>query len=358
MSNWIFDVGVLGALFVLTIVTTPIVILAITLRFISTTRSGRKFGREDWLAFSATVVHVIYCILTLTIVGILRGRNVVVLPMDKALVVGKLAYITAPLFVFNQFFTKFSILFLYSRIFGINNTYRRWIWALSIIHIGYCISTLYIYYFSCRPISKAWNPLEPGHCLSYLATVTGEESVNSGVDFALVTLAIWMIQDLRMDRSTKLRLSLIFALGGFAGIVGFIKIGESYKGDPTINFLTGAWSIVQMAASIICCCAPVYKPILPAEGFGRLLSAAAGYTWSRVSRSIRSKASNASFPQRERTLDQGVDDQQQWLSNYQVLHGSGGDHWSEIEHDPRTPVPARGSHPMKTVSVQQIRSPA
>ncbi len=66
MSNWIFNVGVLGALFVLTIVTTPIVILAITLRFISTARSGRKLGREDWLAFSATVVHVIYCALTLT----------------------------------------------------------------------------------------------------------------------------------------------------------------------------------------------------------------------------------------------------------------------------------------------------
>ncbi|KAI1375297.1 hypothetical protein F4677DRAFT_446380 [Hypoxylon crocopeplum] len=354
MANWIFNVGVLGALFVLSIVTTPIAILTIALRFVSTSRSGRKFGREDWLAFAATVVHVIYCALTLAS----KGRNVWVLTMDEALIVGKLAYATAPLFVFNQLFAKFSILFLYIRIFGVNRTYRWCIWGISAVHIGYCISTLYIYFFSCRPISKAWDTLAPGYCLDYLATVTGCETVNSGVDLALVALALWMIQELRMDRTTKLRLSLIFALGGFAGVVGFVKIGESYRGDPTINFLTGAWTIAQMAVSIICCCAPVYKPILPTEGFGRLLSTMAGYTWSRVSRSIRSKASNASLPQSQASSNKNGDGQQEWLSNYQELHSSGGTYWSEVEHDPRAHLSAQGGYPMKTVSVKQSTSPA
>lgn len=78
-----------------------------------------------------------------------------------------------------------------------------------------------------------------------------------------------------------------------AGVVGIAKIAVTYKGsswckcliapfcevqsidvyvslDPTA--LSGLLSNVQMVVGIICCCVPVFKPLLPAPGFLSRLS--------------------------------------------------------------------------------------
>jgi hypothetical protein len=49
--------------------------------------------------------------------------------------------------------------------------------------------------------------------VNYDASVAGLESINSGVDFAMVILAFCMIQPLNISNSTKVKLSLIFAAG-------------------------------------------------------------------------------------------------------------------------------------------------
>lgn len=114
----------------------------------------------------------------------------------------------------NQFFAKFSILLFYYRLFGINKLYVRVIYLISFVHLAYCLATLPIYLFSCRPISRGWNPLQPGTCIDYLASVAGCEAVNSVVDFALVMLAWLMIQQLHLKSASKWKLAIIFALGG------------------------------------------------------------------------------------------------------------------------------------------------
>lgn len=114
----------------------------------------------------------------------------------------------------NQFFAKFSILFLYHRLFGVNRTFVRWIQLIGFIHVAYCITTLCIYLFSCQPISRGWDLLGEGTCVDYLATVAGCESINSAVDFALVAAALFMIRPLRTKRTTKWNLAAIFIVGG------------------------------------------------------------------------------------------------------------------------------------------------
>lgn len=54
----------------------------------------------------------------------------------------------------------------------------------------------------------------------------------------------------------------MFALGGLSGLIGFIKIGEAY-GDVGSNILNAVWDEVQMAVSIICCCAPIWRTVIP-----------------------------------------------------------------------------------------------
>ena len=89
----------------------------------------------------------------------------------------------------------------------------RWIYVIGALHVAYCLATLPIFLFSCRPISKAWNVLQPGTCIDYTASVAGAETVNSAIDFVMVILALFIVQRLQIRRSAKWRIGVLFAVG-------------------------------------------------------------------------------------------------------------------------------------------------
>ncbi|KAI2621840.1 hypothetical protein GGR54DRAFT_83775 [Hypoxylon sp. NC1633] len=193
---------------------------------------------------------------------------------------------------------------------------------------------------------------EPGTCVDYLATVAALESINSGVDFAMVILALFMIRPLNMKMSMKLKLGIIFAVGSFSGVLGFVKIAEAYTSNGAGNLVIGMWAIAQMASSIVCCCAPTYKPILPSdETFNRIAS------WLLSSRSLRSKPSRSLRPTSSdgaAAMGAGYADgrrSQEWLH----LDGSSqrGLAWTEVNSSPDGRLVTESSYPMKTVTLQQ-----
>lgn len=74
-------------------------------------------------------------------------------------------------------------------------------------------------------------------------------------------LAIVPLRELHTSFSTKWKLALLFAVGGLAGIIGFIKIGFAFNVNVHNQILMGLWATLQMAFSIICCCAITYGPL-------------------------------------------------------------------------------------------------
>lgn len=89
--------------------------------------------------------------------------------------------------------------------------------------------------------------------------------------------------------------------------------------------MVAIWSNVQAGVGIVCCCAPVYKPILPTAGFWRRIG-------SKVSLSnLRQKQSPWGSSQRTYVQTSGQDHQQYWLQR-----GDGsvrGLVWSETQGD-------------------------
>lgn len=53
-----------------------------------------------------------------------------------------------------------------------------------------------------------------------------------------------------------------------AGVLGFVKIGEGFgaTSKSKIELLDPIWATVQQTCSVICCCAPLYKPLFPEMG--------------------------------------------------------------------------------------------
>ncbi|KAM0799997.1 hypothetical protein BDR22DRAFT_889961 [Usnea florida] len=93
----------------------------------------------------------------------------------------------------------------------------------------------------------------------------------------------------------KIRLALIFALGGFVGIIGFLRIAITYRPASVSLYETDVWLCIQLGFSVICCCLPTFGPILSKDS---LLIPARNFYSKLISRIRVSASSRESAEQR------------------------------------------------------------
>ena len=114
----------------------------------------------------------------------------------------------------NQTFAKLSLLTFYYRIFSVNRSFVRWVYSIGTVQIMWCIAMVFVRLFQCKPIAAAYNPTIKGTCLNSQILLAVGDSINSAIDFVMVGMAVWMVVQLKMSTASKLKLSILFALGG------------------------------------------------------------------------------------------------------------------------------------------------
>jgi len=289
-----------SSLVILIIITMPLSVLAIILRFIGALRTHRKVGWEDWFAALALIAYLTYTIISVVAISIANGVAAEDLTLDQAIVTSKMAYAAGPFFEINQLFAKASIFALYYRLFWAERKFVVWTTILAVIQICWFIASFFCLIFLCVPVRKWWDILGEveGWCMNDAALLAAEETINSLIDFAMVGLSVSMILKVQMKSATKRKLAIIFFLGGFSGIIGFVKIGEVYGVDDVngkTNVSNGFWDILQMFTSIVCCCIPVYKTFLPKNGgWSRLTSRFTGGSSGKTSKTSNPSHSSGS----------------------------------------------------------------
>ncbi|KAI0547644.1 hypothetical protein F4679DRAFT_358010 [Xylaria curta] len=281
-ADIIADPG-LGKIIIISLVTIPLTLLTTILRLVATKRSSRRFAWDDLFAVLALVGFLGY---TVTPIGAISGAADLT-QEQAAVLTAKLAYIATPFFYVNQLFAKASLFVLYYRIFWSNVVFVRWIYALAAIHVAWFITFFFLVLFLCTPVSKWWDVTgtQPGTCLDGNAFLVSEETINSSIDLAMVGLTVAMIFKLQTREHIKRKLAFIFAVGGLSGVIGFIKIGIIYStpnDNGQENNANAFWDILQMATSIFCACAPMYKTIAPVQG-----------VWARLRWSVTSWTSQS-----------------------------------------------------------------
>jgi len=107
--------------------------------------------------------------------------------------------------------------------------------------------------------------LVPGHCFDFPAFQLGIEIPNSLIDFVMMAVPIGVLRGLQMRIGYKISLALIFFLGGFVGIIGFIRISIAYENFNISNL--GWWLGLQLAFGVLCCCFPTFKPLFTNSTF-------------------------------------------------------------------------------------------
>ncbi|KAF4637767.1 hypothetical protein G7Y89_g311 [Cudoniella acicularis] len=80
---------------------------------------------------------------------------------------------------------------------------------------------------------------------------------------------------------------ILYGASVLAGILGFVKISEGFGAISAgkNELLDPIWATVQQTCSVICCCAPVYKPLIPEIDFLHTLRSFSSRTFGRSTKS-------------------------------------------------------------------------
>ena len=108
---------------------------------------------------------------------------------------------------------RISIVHFYVTVFRSNKVFLRFAYAVMAFVVAFFVAIIISDFLTCRPLSKVWNPLEPGVCENPRASLIALSSFNMVTDLIIIVLPMPMIWGLQMPTWRKLELTIIFALG-------------------------------------------------------------------------------------------------------------------------------------------------
>ncbi|KAI1129793.1 hypothetical protein F5Y10DRAFT_237654 [Nemania abortiva] len=259
---------------------------SIILRFVSrslrsdTTPSGYKssFWWDDWVALCAVPVILAQFIATLVMIGNGFGHHVEALPPANITLILKIFYAGNYLFDSGIALAKASALLFLWRVFP-PSVNQRWyniaLWAVQTANVAWWIGIVVATVFLCEPIEKNWYPTIEGSCVNSDRVYIGSAVASVFIDFVILLLPLPKIWRLRLGRSRKAGLFVIFVLG--YGII-VVSIGrtvtvltsqKAFSEDVTYAAIPlFYWFSTEPAVSMICICLPAML------GLGRSLVSA------------------------------------------------------------------------------------
>ncbi|KAL8751708.1 MAG: hypothetical protein Q9199_006234 [Rusavskia elegans] len=138
---------------------------------------------------------------------------------------------------------KLSILLLYRRLFGSQQTFKKVLWAIGAFVLAYSIAEFLILLFQCRPMEAAWNmAIQPEYCVNLPLAGFIIGIVNVATDIVTLMLPIRIVWSLQLERRWKIQIAGIFL-----------------SGRDLVDVST--WAFVENAIGIVSACLPVLKPI-------------------------------------------------------------------------------------------------
>jgi hypothetical protein len=115
-------------------------------------------------------------------------------------------------YVIIQNAAKFSILFLYIRIFP-TPSFR----LATQIFIGFMtchtVSFFFGVAFQCTPVASNWDKTIAGHCVNQNAMTYAGAGLSIFEDIVIMLLPIWVLKDLKMNLKKRISLCFMFAMG-------------------------------------------------------------------------------------------------------------------------------------------------
>lgn len=209
---------------VLGIVTSLFVLARVGLRF-----HARAFGADDYAIIPALLLYVCWTIMAAYVnlhAGI--GKPLWEITLGEYSIWFKGIVGSAWLYPATTCCIRISILLFYYRVFALTKTRVKYtIWFLLALQGVYLVVFSILPAIICRPLYKAWNPLErPLYCndWSYYYTHVALYSTSMAFDAILLVFPLYPVFQLRMPIKRRAGVAILFMLGATASVAAAYKL--------------------------------------------------------------------------------------------------------------------------------------
>ncbi|KFZ09540.1 hypothetical protein V502_08683 [Pseudogymnoascus sp. VKM F-4520 (FW-2644)] len=235
------------------------------LRFYSRALVTSKLWWDDWAIALAAILMI-----PMTIIPILNatrgfGKHFWDVPPQNLEMLEKILYVVV------QALAKFSILFLFLRVFP-TRKFRLVVKICIAWMVGHTLAFVMVVAFQCVPVKAVWDHSIHGTCTNSQAFVYSAAGFSIFEDFVIMLLPIWELKDLSLNTKKKLALIFLFALGSFACITSMIRLKYLVAYGTSHDVTHGAvdvilWSVLEDYVAVICaslmCLRPLFVRFLP-----------------------------------------------------------------------------------------------
>lgn len=130
---------------------------------------------------------------------------------------------------------KWSILAFYWRIFP-QKWFRRLLLGVGLFMGAWMVTTVFAICFQCTPFAYNWDTTIPGgHCINIGKFALVTSILNVLTDVAILILPLPQVWQLHVSRRKQWGLTLLFALGGGACVVGITRAAYIGKLNTTAD---------------------------------------------------------------------------------------------------------------------------
>ncbi|KAH6706285.1 hypothetical protein BKA61DRAFT_580541 [Leptodontidium sp. MPI-SDFR-AT-0119] len=176
----------------------------------------------------------------------------------------KTSFIAATLYFSVVTSIKISILYMYRRIFPIDEFFLQSQIVGALVLVWWLVGTV-LTIVSCLPVDRLWiGPSAGGYCFDFNIYWMSMGAVELVIDSLLLILPVRMVLGLQLSRQQKVLVVGIFALGGFVIVTGLVRVILGYRpGSQNVAFARAElWSAVHIGIAIVCACLPTLRPLI------------------------------------------------------------------------------------------------
>jgi hypothetical protein len=161
---------------------------------------------------------------------------------------------------------KCSLLLLYLKIFGQIPWFKWSSWGLICIVASYCIGSVLVTIFQCRPLGRAFDKTIEGTCIDNGKFWYANAGFSIATDIIILLLPLQPVFQLQITLGQRLGLVAVFTLGIFVVITSCLRITTldilAKTPDQTYNISNVMWTIIEPNVAVVCACLPILRPFL------------------------------------------------------------------------------------------------
>ncbi|KAH8787231.1 hypothetical protein BGZ57DRAFT_134326 [Hyaloscypha finlandica] len=358
---------IIRAEIILAVFTFPIVIL----RLISRVWIAHKLWWDDWMVILATVLMVPNTVIPIYTAYHGFGVHVWNVRVQDQIPSQQLYYVAQIFYALIQNIAKFSILFLYLRIFP-TPQFRLAVKLSMVVIVCHTIAFTIGIGMQCLPVDSLWDLTIHGKCIDLNVFAISGAALSIFYDIVIMLLPISELKGLNLTLNKRIALCFMFALGSFACVTSMVRLKYLKDFKNTIDASWEStdvvlWSDIEICTAIICSCLMCIRPLLakcfPALFASSNVSSTLKLNSKSVSSGLRSpwKVRGNRFSSRARSLGSanlssmgGEGDEQMFVIQRPSVAESGGEGPSRAQDG--LELEERGMTPTTSTTVGRERN--